>query len=1829
MKRSLKTIKKQLDSVASQRHSAPSKKGWFQRRIGSRIVITASALTAATLGLTTGRPAEALQIFPVDLSGYAPNSLNEDILVTDTFGTSVPVNFSWTGDTGNFSVLAPSNLLTGGFTGGSILEIQHDPASENEAVNLTVDFGAPVEQARLIVIDVDRDNSNTWQDLIQIGGSAPPAAITPATTPSTLLQVSPEVAALVDGIPLGIEPGNANGGVVPGLTPATDYTVDDVVDGEFIGVFNPRSLSGLLTGPATTTEFTPINASPTGGVPINPTDSLPNPAAPPSAGIEAQNQSSEGTVTIDYLGSVAAPLSNLTFNYANGPASPTAAINPAGGAGYIQTNDANGGPGNHGVGLYTIFIVPGSIGTAKSASAPVQVSETEFDVTYTVSVQNFGNATTLSEVQVTDDLTQTFGGTTGFTVVSAPTIISGPPTLQTGNPAFDGNGNQNLLDGTGSLAPGESAVVQYTVRLNTTAANITPGTTYNNTVVAAGTTPIGLRVTDNSVDNSTPPAANPNPNPDPNGDGDPLELSPTPVVLPAPAPLPSINVSEQFIDTTLNPADGVFPGNTARVRYRVRVQNTGPEQLSNVSLFNDFTSTFDNGTRGGSGPDNGFEVVSVAPVAGIVANGVNPTYNGGDTVDNGGFGGVPPNATLTTGGTLNPGEFTEYEILVDVDTTNNGSTLTTAIPGTFFNSTVATGVGTTSTRPVSDISNDGSTLGLEGALNPDGNSATGGGTVGNPGDPAAPTPPPPGNPVNENTPTPVTLQPNIGGTNPQINVSEIVTSAVIEPTGTYGDNTGRVIYRIRVQNTGDEDLTNVDLINDFTNTFDDGTRGGSGPDNGFEIISLAQVDGVTNAINPAYDGGDTSDEGTGPANTNNPTLITGGNLAVGQFSEYEVVVDVDLTDDGETLVGPLPGPFDNSTTTNGVGVTSTIPVTDISNDATGLGLEAALNPDGNSPTGGSTAGNPGDPAAPTPPDPADPANENTPTPVSFTVDPQINVSEEVVTTTLNPVGGAFGPNTGRVLYRIRVQNTGPEDLRDVTLINDFTDTFDDGTRGGSGPDNGFEIVTVRQITGGGQTPNAFNPAYDGGDSDASNDVGPANTDNNVLVSGGDLDVGQFSEYEIEVDVDLTDSGETLIAPLPGPFLNSTLATGIGDDPVAPSNIPVNDRSNDRNSVDPVPPTLEGALNPDGGSPNGGGSAGTPGNPPPDPGTADPENTPSPATFATQPQINVAEQVVTTVLEPTGTYGANTGRVTYRIRVQNTGVEDLNSVVLTNDFTDTFDNGTRGGSGPDNGFEIVDVRELTGGGQTPNALNPTYDGGDTVDNGTGPGNTDDATLITGGTLAVGQFSEYEIDVDVDLTNNGSTLTSELPGPFDNFTTATGIGNTSTIPVSDISNDLNSVTPTPDTLAGALNPEGGSPTGGGTVGTPGGAPLPPDPADPENTPSPANFVTTPEISVIERIDPSQTEVGPITGATYGTSNVRLVYQVVVRNIGIEDLQNVDLTNDFRPTFGTSGVGPTDDFTVVGPPTLVTAGGGVTTVPVNPNFDGSGDLLLAGDPTNPASTLNVGEFAVYEIVVDVNTAGANVAAQLPGPFDNQTTTTGIGIISGEPTTDISNDINPFPNGGTTPDPVASDPNGNLEANEAGENTPTPAILGADLRLVKRITRVTRGGTDLLIAGIDDFTNQPGTSDDDTLADLSGNSLPLGVFDVPNPLQSGDVVEYTVYFFNAGVAQAANIEMCDELQVPSVLQPNSIELASPTVLSALGTNLTFVGGSPLAFPQAPLAPLVESCISFPGAFPSGTPAGGLGVGAGGGVVVGGPDLGLNVDASEVGAFRFTVVIP
>ncbi|MBE9068666.1 hypothetical protein IQ260_18635, partial [Leptolyngbya cf. ectocarpi LEGE 11479] len=356
------------------------------------------------------------------------------------------------------------------------------------------------------------------------------------------------------------------------------------------------------------------------------------------------------------------------------------------------------------------------------------------------------------------------------------------------------------------------------------------------------------------------------------------------------------------------------------------------------------------------------------------------------------------------------------------------------------------------------------------------------------------------------------------------------------------------------------------------------------------------------------------------------------------------------------------------------------------------------------------------------------------------------------------------------------------------------------------------------------------------------------------------------------------------------------------------------------------------------------------------------------------------------------------------------------------------------------------------------------------------------------------------------------------------------------------------------------------------------------------------------------------------SFGVNTARVTYSIVVANIGTVPLVQVQLDEELDTVYG-AGTFQVDSLTFTA---------GATTVAADPGFDGvtGGNTTLLADAAGTATgTLAVGETSTFELVVDVDTSNPNLTPALPGPYDNQISATATDA-AGNPTSDLSDsgtDVDPD-NDGDPNEGGPGDPDN--PTNDGSDNTVTRVRFSPDVRLVKRITRVTRNGVELAIPNIGSFNDQTGDVNDNTLSTLSGSTLPLGLPDISNALQSGDLVEYTIYFFNAGLGTAENLEMCDELQVPSVLQPASLELAQPIALSTGGTTLNFSNIGALS-PRAPLSPLEPSCISAPGSFPSGTPVGGLGVGAGGGVVVGGPASGLNVDSNEVGAFRFEVEIP
>jgi LPXTG-site transpeptidase (sortase) family protein len=153
----------------------------------------------------------------------------------------------------------------------------------------------------------------------------------------------------------------------------------------------------------------------------------------------------------------------------------------------------------------------GMLGVAKRVSSgPTMVSAGTWQFNYEIYVENFGNVT-LSNVQVTDDLSAIFGDPHVFSVLE---VVSSDFVL---NPAYDGESDIQLLaEDANVLAVGEGGTLTITVEL--IPAN---GGPFENTAIGTGTTPSDEEVTDLSQDGTDP---------DPDGDDDPTNNDdPTPL----------------------------------------------------------------------------------------------------------------------------------------------------------------------------------------------------------------------------------------------------------------------------------------------------------------------------------------------------------------------------------------------------------------------------------------------------------------------------------------------------------------------------------------------------------------------------------------------------------------------------------------------------------------------------------------------------------------------------------------------------------------------------------------------------------------------------------------------------------------------------------------------------------------------------------------------------------------------------------------------------------------------------------------------------------------------------------------------------------------------------------------------------------------------------------------------------------------------------------------------------------------------------------------------------------------------------------------------------
>ncbi|WP_414586569.1 SdrD B-like domain-containing protein, partial [Scytonema sp. PCC 10023] len=150
------------------------------------------------------------------------------------------------------------------------------------------------------------------------------------------------------------------------------------------------------------------------------------------------------------------------------------------------------------------------------------------------------------------------------------------------------------------------------------------------------------------------------------------------------------------------------------------------------------------------------------------------------------------------------------------------------------------------------------------------------------------------------------------------------------------------------------------------------------------------------------------------------------------------------------------------------------------------------------------------------------------------------------------------------------------------------------------------------------------------------------------------------------------------------------------------------------------------------------------------------------------------------------------------------------------------------------------------------------------------------------------------------------------------------------------------------------------------------------------------------------------------------------------------------------------------------------------------------------------------------------------------------------------------------TPPSTITLSPGQNIDTADFGLRLSPLGAAGTNLLLVKRITNVLRNGQPIPGANFTTFDDGPGNDDNQI-----NQSQPVrGVLDLQTPVQSGDEVEYTIYFLAQGVN---NVRFCDLIPDGTSYNNNGISVSGAGNGADQGTFLS---------PLAPL-PAGNTCQS------------------------------------------------
>ncbi len=689
---------------------------------------------------------------------------------------------------------------------------------------------------------------------------------------------------------------------------------------------------------------------------------------------------------------------SVSFNVTFAPASTASIDNTAASAG----NGAASGtaaPSSSTIGTGAIVVAP-SIAAAKAVNTFVDNGNGTFTTSYSVAIANDGNET-LSSVQITDDLVSNYpAGYVVGNLASADLSV---------NASFDGDADQNLLDGTDSLAVGTGGSVTFDVTFTPTSTN-----PVLNQATASGTGNVSSASTSADTTIGT----------DPTDPGNTAGPTPTPNIPVA----PSVQAAKAF-DGLVDNGDGTFT-----TSYSISFANSGNEALTAIQITDDLASNYPAGytvsnltsatltvnssfdgdtnqavltavdslTVGGQAtvsfdvtftPTSTSSINNQANVSGVgAASGTTasaPTTVGTDPTDPLNPAGPTPTGPLSiipsidAAKSVDPlvdngdGTFTaQYSIIV----TNDGSEVldnlqaTDDLAANFPAGFTVSGLAS-ATLTVNPTFNGGTDLDL--LAGSDSLAVGDSGTITF----AVLFTPANGSSISNEvvasgagsvSGTPATDASTVGTGTISVVPSALAAKA-LDALVDNGDGTFTASYTVAVANNGNEILNAVQITDDLASNFPSG-------------YSVANIVSGTLVVNPAFDG-----------NTNQNLLAGTDSLALG--AQASVSFDVTFTPVSTSSI-------DNEAVVSGVG------------NASGANTSAT-----------STVGT----------DPTDPGNPVGPTPTGpIVVTPVIGAAKFVPTVTDN------GDGSFTALIRFTVENFGTETLNSVQLSDDLVTRFPAG-----------------------------------------------------------------------------------------------------------------------------------------------------------------------------------------------------------------------------------------------------------------------------------------------------------------------------------------------------------------------------------------------------------------------------------------------------------------------------------------------------------------------------------------------------------------------------------------------------------------------------------------------------------------------------------------------------------------------------------------------------------------------------------------------------------------